>query len=93
MDIVENQLSGKITDFEKISDKLSTEEAVDAIAKLYGEYAEAATQGTQVPVTLSKNNTAKYIAAAGGAFALALTTAITVVLHKKHKHKNKEETN
>ena len=91
INIVENQLNSQITDFEKISDKLSVKEAVDAIAKLYGENAEAATQGTQVSVTLEKNNTAKYIATAGGAFALALIAAIAVVLHKKRKHKNKEE--
>ena len=93
INIVENQLGDKITDFEKISDKLSTEEAVDAIAKLYGENAEAATQGTQVPVTLEKNNTAKYVAAVGGAFALAVISVIVAVLYKKRKHKNKEEIN
>lgn len=80
---VESGISQYAPDVDTISDKLSADEAVEAIKQLQSENAEAATQGTKLPEPQSKNNTALIIAVAAAIIVAAV--AIYAVVYIKRK--------
>lgn len=87
---VENALKSQASDIDGISDTLSADEAIGAIAELEVENAEQIAQGKNVPLKEPKNSTVIIVAAA--AAVLAVAAAVTAaVLHKKRKLKNNEE--
>lgn len=83
---IENNLSQYAPDVEKISDKLTADEAVEAIKQLQGENEVAATQGKKVPETQTKNNTAIIISIIA-AVVVAAVIVIAVVYMKRKKNK------
>lgn len=87
---VENALKNQAADIDGISDTLSVDEAVEAIAELEGENAEQIAQTEKVSLKEPKNSTVIIVVAA----AAVLTVAVAVtaaVLHKKRKLTNNEE--
>lgn len=87
---VEDALKNQASDLDGISDTLSADEAISAIAGLEGENAEQIAQGEKVPLKEPENSTVIIVVAA--IVVLAAAVAVTVaVLHKKRKLKNNEE--
>ena len=85
---VEKKLSEYAPDIETVSDKLTDEEAFEAIKQLRDKNESAATQGKKVPAPQAKNKTVTVIAVAAAAVA-AVITAVAVI-YIKHKQKNEE---
>ncbi len=85
---VESNLGQSISDFETVSDKLTPDDAIEAIKRLQSENTEEATQGEKVPVTMNdgKNYPVFLIIAVVIVFA-AITTIIVVYIYKKKKLK------
>ncbi|MBQ3006734.1 MAG: hypothetical protein IJD78_04140 [Clostridia bacterium] len=85
---VENNLAQYAPDVDPISDKLSADEAVEAIKQLQNENSEEATQGEKVPVT---NDDGKdypiFLIIALAIVVAAITTIIVVYIYKKKKLK------
>lgn len=88
---VENALKNQAADIDGISDTLSADEAIGAIAELDGENAEQIAQGKKVPLKGPENSTVIIIVAAGAGLIVIIAVAVIVVLHKKRKLKNNEE--
>lgn len=88
---VENALKNQASDVEGISDKLSADEAISAIAELEGENAEQLAQGEKVPLKEPKNNTVIIIVAVSAGLIAIIATIVIAVLHKNRKNKNNEE--
>lgn len=88
---VESALKNQASDVEGISDTLSADEAISAIAELEGENAEQVAQGKKVPLKKLKNSTVIIIVAAGAGLALIIAVSVIAVLHKKRKLTNNEE--
>lgn len=84
---VESNIAQYAPDVDTISDKLTPDEAVEAIKKLQSENAEAATEGTKLPEPQAKNNTAKIIAVAA---AILVAAAAIFTVAYKIRMKNKE---
>lgn len=88
---VESALKNQASDVEGISDTLSADEAISAIAELEDENAEQVAQGKKVPLKKLKNSTVIIIVAAGAGLALIIAVSVIAVLHKKRKLTNNEE--
>lgn len=85
---VEKGIAQYAPDVDTISDKLTADEAIEAIKQLQSENAEAATDGKKVPEPLAKNNTATIITVVAAIFVAAVIMVVTFI-HMKRK-KNKE---
>lgn len=88
---VENALKNQASDIDGISDTLSVDEAIDAIAELDGENAEQIAQGEKVPLKEPENSTVIIIAAVSVGLIVIIAVAVIAVLHKKRKLRNNEE--
>lgn len=84
---VENNIAQYAPDVDAVSDKLTEDEAVEAIKQLQSENAEAATQGTKLPEPQGKNNTAVVISVAVAILIAAVVVTFTVVYIKRKKNK------
>lgn len=82
---VESNFSQYAPDVETISDKLTVDEAVEAIKQLQGENEVAVTQGKKVPETQTKNNTATIIILIAAVIFSAVIITVTVVYIKRKK--------
>lgn len=87
---VEDAVKNRASDIDGISDTLSVDEAIGAIAELDGKNAEQMAQGEKVPLKEPKNSTVIIIAANAGLIVI-IAVAVIAVLHKKRKNKNNEE--
>lgn len=88
---VENALRNQAADIDGISDILSVDEAVEAIAELEGENAEQIAQSEKVPLKEPKNSTVIIIAAVSAGLIAIIAVIVIAVLHKKRKLRNNEE--
>lgn len=85
---VEANLGQNISDFDTISDKLTADDAVEAIKRLQSENVEEATQGVKIPVQQNKNNTTTVMVIIAAVVILAaITTIIVVYINRKSKNK------
>lgn len=84
---VENNLSQYAPDVEKISDKLTADEAVEAIKQLQGENEVAATQGKKLPEAQTKINTVTIITVTAAVIVAAAIITVAVVYMKRKKNK------
>lgn len=85
---VEKNLGQNISDFDTISDKLTADDAVEAIKQLQNENAAEATQGEKIPVTYgNEKNTGSALIIAVVIVLAAITTIIVVYIYKKKKLK------
>lgn len=86
---LESNLAQYAPDVDPISDKLTADEAIEAINRLQSENAEEATQGEKVPVTIDNGKDYPIFLIIALAIAVAAITTI-IVIYIKRKSKNRE---
>lgn len=82
---VESNLSQYAPDIDKISDKLTDVEVIEAMKQLQNENAVAATEGTKLPEPPPKTNTAVIIAISLAAVAVVTAVAMIIIKRKKNE--------
>ncbi len=83
---IESSIAQYAPDVDTISDKLTADEAVEAIKQLQIENAEAATEGMKVPEPQVKNNTVTVVTVVAAILIAAIVIAVAVVNRKRKKN-------
>lgn len=86
MQKVESNIAQYAPDVDTISDKLTADEAVEAIKQLQNENEEAATEGMKVPEPQTKNNTVTVVTVVAAILIAAIVIAVAVVNRKRKKN-------
>lgn len=84
---VESNIAQYAPDVDTVSDKLTADEAVEAIKQLQSENKVAATEGKKVPEPQAKINTATVVIVVAAILvaATAITVAVVNIKHKKNE--------